>query len=156
MKNQPTSSTEVIDEEEGLTAAKIAMPPSAVESIAMKAVVKDETFYVFGSRYRPREVIYDPELAELVRRGLVEQITVTVTPTAGYWIAVLPSKRAEFVTRASRKVVRLKPAEDKGFLILHAVRRKSIRYFRSFDTFVKTLMRYGPLPKIIVRQGPPI
>lgn len=117
--------------------------------------VKTEEIYVFGSRHRPREVMYEAELVQLVRNKAVEQITVTHTK-AGYWVAVLPSARAKFLTREKQKVVRIKPTEEKGFLVLHAVKRAEVRYYKSLDTFIRAISKFGPLPKFIVRTGPPI
>jgi len=117
--------------------------------------LKSEEVFLFGSRYRPRDVIYEAELAELIGRRSIEQITVTATP-AGYWVAVLPTARAKFITREHQKVVRIKPAEETGFLVLHAVRRANVRYYKSLDTFVRGIMKFGPLPKVLVRAGPPI
>lgn len=122
--------------------------------MAIEAIKSDEIF-LFGSRHRPRGVIYEAELAELVGRKAIEQITVTVTP-AGYWIAVLPSARAKFLTREKQKVVRIKPTEEKGFLVLHAVKRSQVRYYKSLDTFIRSITNFGPLPKMLVRTGPPI
>lgn len=118
--------------------------------------LKSEEVYLFGSRFRPRDVIYEAELAELIGRGAVEQITITATP-AGYWVAVLPNARAQFLTRDHQKVVRIKPVKEEGFLVLHAVRRANVRYYKSLDTFVRGLMNFGPLPtKVLIRSGPPI
>lgn len=116
---------------------------------------KTEEVILFGSRYRPRDVIYEAELAELVGRKAIEQITVTVTP-AGYWIAVLPTARARFLTREKSKIVRLKPTDEKGFLVLHAVKRANVRYYKSLDTFVRGILNFGPLPKMLIRTGPAI
>lgn len=122
--------------------------------MAVEAIKSDEIF-VFGSRHRPRGVIYESEFAELVKRKAVEQITATVTP-GGYWIAVLPTARAKFLTRDKQKVVRIKPTEEKGFLVLHAVKRGSVRYYKSLDTFIRATANFGPLPKMLIRTGPPI
>lgn len=127
--------------------------PLAAESPQMPIeAIKSEEIFLFGSRHRPRDVIYEAELAELLRRKAIEQITVTATP-AGYWVAVLPTARARFLTRDKQKVVRLKATEEKGFLVLHAVRRPNVRYYKSLDTFIRTVMNFGPLPKLLVRTG---
>lgn len=124
-------------------------PPMPIEAI------KTDEIFLFGSRHRPRDVIYEAELAELIKRRAIEQITVTVTP-AGYWVAVLPTARARFLTRDHQKVVRIKVTEEKGFLVLHAVRRTNVRYYKSLDTFIRAITTFGPLPKLLVRSGPAI
>ncbi|RKL13353.1 hypothetical protein BFJ72_g15410 [Fusarium proliferatum] len=138
----------------GLAGILAAPPATETQQMAIEAIKSDEIF-LFGSRHRPRGVIYEAELAELVGRKAIEQITVTVTP-AGYWIAVLPSARAKFLTREKQKVVRIKPTEEKGFLVLHAVKRSQVRYYKSLDTFIRSVTNFGPLPKMLVRTGPPI
>jgi len=137
-----------------LAAILAGSPTPETLPMPIEAIKTDEIF-LFGSRHRPRDVIYEAELAELIKRRAIEQITVTVTP-AGYWVAVLPTARARFLTRDHQKVVRIKVTEEKGFLVLHAVRRANVRYYKSLDTFIRSITTFGPLPKLLVRTGPAI
>lgn len=103
-----------------------------------------------------RNAIYEPELVELLKKGAVEQIVITITP-AGYWLGVLANKRIEPQRPGDEatRVTRLRHAriEQEGFAPLYAVRHKSLRIYHSMDTIVKSLMRWGPLPHITIQQG---
>lgn len=134
------------------------VPTQEDAAVAKANSVTLEQVHVFGSKYRPKGVIYEAELLALQQRKAIQQITVTTTP-AGYWIAVLPNARVRFLTREHRKtekVVPIKPATEDGFLVLHVMRGSQVRYFKSFDTFVNGLKQYGDLPFIHVRSGPAI
>lgn len=103
-----------------------------------------------------RNAIYEPELVELMKKGAVQQIVITITP-AGYWLAVLANKRIEPQRpgEEATRVTRLRHAriEQEGFAPLYAVRHKSLRIYHNLDTIVKSLMRWGPLPHITFQQG---
>jgi len=103
-----------------------------------------------------RNAIYEPELVELMKKGAIQQIVITITPV-GYWLAVLAIKRIEPQRpgEEASRVTRLRHAriEKEGFAPLFAVRHKSLRIYRSLDTLVKSLMRLGPLPLITFQEG---
>ncbi|MBP2480144.1 hypothetical protein J3A72_000436 [Stenotrophomonas sp. PvP093] len=114
-----------------------------------------EQVLVFGSKYRPKGVIYEVELLVLQQRKAIKQLTVTKT-TAGYWVAVLPTERVEFRTRAgkrSQKVVPIRQPAEEGFLVLHVMRGSQVRYFKSLDTLLNSLEKFGDLPFVHVRNG---
>ncbi|KOB09328.1 hypothetical protein AE923_08935 [Xanthomonas arboricola] len=139
-----------------LDKAILCGPTQEEPSVARANEVTVEQVHVFGSKYRPKGVIYESELLALQQKKSIQQCTVTKTP-AGYWVAVLPTERVKFVTRQHKKtekVVPIKPAADRGFLVLHITRGGQVRYFKSFDTFVNGLEKYGDLPFIHVRNGP--
>lgn len=121
-------------------------------SSASQAMLNAEEVYVFGSKHRLKGVMFEAELAALIKHRAISQITVTVTE-AGYWVAVLPNERAEFVTRQGEKVARFKPITQKDFVVLHSVRRNQVKYFKTLDTFVRGIMRFGALPKLMVCSG---
>lgn len=107
---------------------------------------------------RVNNAIYEPELANLLANGAVRQLLITVIE-GGYSLAVLTNKREEITNRPhadkNERIVRLRKVriEIEGFAPLYSVRNKSLRVYRSLDTLIRSLMRFGPLPPITIQQG---
>lgn len=111
-----------------------------------------------GTRRTTNNAIYEPELASLLTKGAVKQLLITVID-GGYSLAVLTHQREEITTRPhaekNERIVRMRKVriEIEGFAPLFAVRNKSLRVYRSLDTLIRSLMRFGPLPPTTIQQG---
>jgi hypothetical protein len=118
--------------------------------------LKKRQFYELPASSAQRNAIYEPELVQLLKRGAVEQVAITIIE-GGYTVAILANHRAEPTGQggADSNVVRLRPVrvETEGFAPLFAVRHRSIRVYRSLDTLIKSILRFAPLPPTTIQQG---
>jgi hypothetical protein len=140
-----------------LRSIQVKIPTLIAEDIAMPAsTIKEITLFTIGSRMRAKNRIYEAEFVALLENSHVDQIIITCIPT-GYWVAVLPDKRVEIHTRSdtTEKVVSFYKYSyrESGYLTLYATRNKRVRVYRSLDTLVTSLRRFGPLPTITIREG---
>lgn len=121
-------------------------------------VIKALPVYAPTGTQRTNNAIYEPELATLLTKGTVHQLLISVIE-GGYSLAVLTNRREEITTRPhadkNDRIVRLRKVriETEGFAPLYSVRNKSLRVYRSLDTLIRSLMRFGPLPPITIQQG---
>jgi hypothetical protein len=119
----------------------------------MSEAIKKTNVFMLGSRNRTRGVIYDAELAQLLKKGLVKQLVVITTP-AGYQLAVLPDCRVELAIRQGvRKVTNITAynVAREGALLLHS-KQRLVKEFRSLDTIVKSVRELSNKPPIITIQ----
>lgn len=118
--------------------------------------MKEITLFTIGSQSREKNRIYEAEFAAILKHGYVEQIIITRTPT-GYWVAILTDKRVEIVTRQDtvEKIISFYKYSyrESGYLTLYSTLKSRVREYRSLDTLINSLRRFGPLPAILIREG---
>jgi ribosomal protein L18 len=98
----------------------------------MSSTVKRVTVFAPG-RTRRQRVLYESELVALIQTGKARQLVVVRAPD-GWTVQVLSTYSDEF-------------------MVLHSIRNKSVRYYRSLDRLIASLDRCGALPTTLLLGG---